>query len=83
MYPDFYKQARAVGNIDAFRTFNYAREAEAERARLFMEAFNNLDNMRGKTGPTTSVIMQYTTTNLDFAKCHTCYSPKDKYVAVS
>jgi rubrerythrin len=25
----------------------------------------------------------YTTTNMDFAKCHTCFSSKDKYVAVS
>ena len=49
MYPDFYKQARAMGNNDAFRTFNYAREAEAEHAKLFEEAYRNLDNMRGKT----------------------------------
>ena len=83
MYPDFYKQARAVGNNDSFKTFNYAREAEAEHAKLFMEAFNNLDNMRGKTTYYVCTVCGYTTTNLDFAKCHTCFSPKDKYEAAS
>ncbi len=83
MYPDFYKQARAVGNNNAFRTFNYAREAEAEHAKLFMEAFNNLDNMRGKTTYYVCTVCGFTTTNLDFAKCHTCFSAKEKFVAVT
>ena len=83
MYPDFYKQARAVGNNDAFRTFNYAREAEAEHAKLFMEAFNNLDNMRGRNTYYVCTVCGFTTTNLDFAKCHTCFSAKEKFVAVS
>ncbi|MGB7552808.1 MAG: ferritin family protein [Candidatus Korobacteraceae bacterium] len=83
MYPDFYKQARAVGNNDAFRTFNYAREAEAEHAKLFMEAFNNLENMRGKSTYYVCTVCGFTTANLDFAKCHTCFSAKEKFVAVS
>ena len=83
MYPDFYKQARAVGNTDAFRTFNYAREAEAEHAKLFEEAYSNLDNMRGKTAYYVCTVCGFTTTNLDFAKCHTCFSAKEKFVAVS
>ncbi len=83
MYPDFYKQARAVGNNDAFRTFNYARNAEAEHAKLFMEAFNNLDNMRGKTTYYVCTVCGFTTTNLDFAKCHNCFSPKEKFVGVA
>ena len=83
MYPDFYKQARAVGNNDAFRTFNYAREAEAEHAKLFMEAFNNLENMRGRNTYYVCAVCGFTTTNLEFAKCHTCFSAKEKFVAVS
>ena len=83
MYPDFYKQARAVGNNDAFRTFNYARAAEAEHASLFMEAFNNLENMRGKGTYYVCAVCGFTTANLDFAKCHTCFSAKEKFVAVS
>ena len=83
MYPDFYKQARAMGNNDAFRTFNYAREAEAEHAKLFEEAYSNLDNMRGKTTYYVCTVCGFTTTNLDFAKCHTCFSAKEKFVAVT
>jgi rubrerythrin len=83
MYPDFYKQARAVGNNDAFRTFNYARNAEAEHAKLFMQAFNNLENMRGKATYYVCTVCGLTTTNLEFAKCHNCFSAKEKFVAVA
>ena len=84
MYPDFYKQARAVGNTDAFRTFNYARTAEGEHAKLFMEAYGNLDNMRGKSKTYyVCTVCGYTTTNLDFVKCHSCFSPKERYQEVS
>jgi rubrerythrin len=84
MYPDFYKQARSVAIAGAVQTFNYASSAEAEHARLFTAALNNMASMRMK-GVTYYVctVCGYTTTNLDFAKCHTCYSPKDKYTAVS
>ncbi|HLI63212.1 MAG TPA: ferritin family protein [Terriglobales bacterium] len=84
MYPEFLREARAVGNTDAVRTFNYARNAEAEHAKLFMEAFNNLDNMRGKRKTYyVCTVCGYTTTNLDFEKCRSCYSPKERYEAVS
>ena len=84
MYPDFYKQARAVGDAGAVQTFNYARGAETEHATLFTNALGNMETMRVK-GVTYYVctVCGYTTTNMDFAKCHTCFSPKDKYVAVS
>ena len=84
MYPEFYKQARTAGIAGAVQTINYASAAEAEHAKLFTSALNNLATMRAK-GVTYYVctICGYTTTNLDFAKCHTCYSPKEKYVAVT
>lgn len=84
MYPEFYKQARNAGIAGAVQTINYASAAEAEHAKLFTTALNNMATMRAK-GVTYYVctICGYTTTNLDFAKCHTCYSPKDKYVAVT
>ena len=84
MYPDFYKQARAVGDAGAVQTFNYARGAEAEHATLFTNALGSMETMRVK-GVTYYVctVCGYTTTNMDFAKCHTCFSSKDKYVAVS
>lgn len=84
MYLDFYKQARAAGDTGAIQTFNYARNAEAEHTKLFMEAYGNLETMRVKgVNYYVCAVCGYTTTNLDFAKCHTCFSPKDKYVAVS
>ena len=84
MYPDFYTQARTAGDTGAVQTFNYARGAETEHATLFTNALGNMATMRVK-GVTYYVctVCGYTTTKMDFAKCHTCFSSKDKYVAVS
>jgi rubrerythrin len=84
MYPQFLKQARAEHNRDAVETFNFAKTAEAGHARLYTKALNNLADMRG-TGQTYYVctVCGNTTTNLDFAKCISCFSPKHKYQAVS
>jgi rubrerythrin len=84
MYYDFRKQAWTLGNRDAVRMFNYAREAEAEHVKLFMEAYGNLENMRGK-GRIYYVctVCGYTTKDPEFAKCHTCFSPKEKFQQVS
>jgi rubrerythrin len=45
MYPQFIKQARAEGNEDAARTFQYAMTAEAEHFKLFKAALSNLQKM--------------------------------------
>jgi len=45
MYPQFIKQARAEGNEDAVRTFQYAMTAEAQHFKLFKDALNNLKRM--------------------------------------
>jgi rubrerythrin len=84
MYPEFLKQARAEHNRDAVETFNLAKTAEAEHARLYTTALHNLADMRG-SGQTYYVctVCGYTTTNLDFAKCISCFSPRHKYQAVS
>jgi rubrerythrin len=44
MYPDFLKQAREDGATDAVRTFNLARNAETEHAKLYSEARGNLNS---------------------------------------
>ncbi len=84
MYPEFLKEARASRNTDAIQTFNYAKTAEAEHAKLYGEALNNLDKMRAK-GVVYYVctVCGNTTAKLDFAKCPSCFNSKDKYVAVS
>jgi len=84
MYPKFLAAARLERNADAIETFNYAKTAEAEHARLYQEALDNLDSMKG-AGVTYYVcaVCGYTTTNLDFAKCVSCFSPKEKYETVA
>jgi rubrerythrin len=84
MYPDFLKVARAEKNIDAVQTFNYAKIAETEHARLYTEALAKLPTLKG-AAVTYYVcsVCGYTTTNLDFSKCPSCFSHKEKYEKVS
>lgn len=84
MYPDFLKQARAERNKDAIQTFNYAKTAEAEHAKLYTEAQSKLPGLKG-AGVTYYVcsVCGYTTMKLDFSKCPSCFSPKEKYEKVS
>ena len=48
MYPEFIRQAQADTNVDAVRAFGYARDAEAQRSKLFAKAWGDLGHMRGK-----------------------------------
>lgn len=84
MYPAFLKVARADRNKDAIQTFNYAKTAEAEHAKLYAEALANLPQMKG-AGQEYYVctVCGYTTAKMDFSKCPSCFSPKHKYEKVS
>jgi rubrerythrin len=85
MYPGFLKQARAEANRDALQTFNYAKTAEAEHAKLYTDALNNLPKLKASSAQNYYVCMVcgYTTTKIDFSKCPSCFSPKEKYEQVS
>jgi rubrerythrin len=85
MYPEFLKQARADGNKDAIETFNLAKTAESEHAKLYMAALNDLSKLKGSKAKTFYVctVCGYTTPTLDFSKCPSCFSHKDKYEKVS
>jgi len=85
MYPEFLKQARVEGNRDAVQTFNYAKTAEGEHAKLYSEALNNLPKLKGSKANDYFVCMVcgYTTTKLDFSKCPSCFTHKDRYEKVS
>ena len=48
IYPKFIVQARAEGNADAVRTFEYARAAELQHFKLLTTALKNLEHMHGK-----------------------------------
>ena len=85
MYPEFLKQARAVANRDAMQTFNYAKSAETEHARLYTEALNKLDTLKGSKSLAYYVCPTcgYTVRTIDFAKCPVCFTGKEKYETVS
>lgn len=85
MYPEFVKQARAEANRDAVQTFNYAKTAEAGHARLYSQALNDLPRLKGSKSKNYFVctICGYTTAQMDFSKCPSCFSHKDKYEKVS
>lgn len=85
MYPEFIAAARAAGQKGALRSFNYAKTAEAEHAQLYQAALDGLAELAGSASTSYYVctVCGMTTTNLDFVKCVSCFSPKEKYVAVS
>jgi rubrerythrin len=85
MYPEFLKQARAEGDRDAVQTFNYAKTAEGEHAKLYSDALNNLPKLKGSKAKDYFVctVCGYTTSKLDFSKCPSCFTHKDRYEKVS
>ncbi|HLO01230.1 MAG TPA: rubrerythrin family protein [Pyrinomonadaceae bacterium] len=84
MYPDFLKQAREVANSQAVRTFNLARNAEAEHAKLYSEARNNLEAWKtDKQIFFVCPVCGFTTSNLNFERCPSSFTSREKFVPVS
>ena len=85
MYPDFLKQARADGNRDAVRSLNLAKTAEAEHAKLYTLSLANLDKLKGSSSKSFFVCPTcgYTTSEINFAKCPSCFTPKEKFETVA
>ena len=84
MYPDFIKLAKAVGDKDAFRTFNFALQAETEHAKLYKEALDNLDQWKvGKKDFFLCPVCGYTVAKIAFEKCPVCSTPKAKYEKIN
>ena len=84
MYPDFLKQAREDGNNDAVRTFNLAKQAEAEHAKLYTEASTNLLAWKANAQPFyVCPSCGYTTSALDFANCPVDFVSREKFIAVN
>jgi len=83
MYPGFIMQAQIEDNGAAVQTFEFARNAEAQHFRLFIEALNNLDNMKAP-GHTYYVctVCGYTIADAPPGDCVSCSSPREKYEAV-
>jgi len=84
MYPDFLKIAQADKNKDAVRTFNHAKAAEAEHAKLYKDALDNLPKWKeGKKDFFVCLVCGNTLTKVDFEKCSVCFAPKEKYEKVN
>jgi rubrerythrin len=81
MYPDFLKQAKADGAKEATRTLLYAQKAEAEHAKLYQDA---LDNLAQKTDAPIYVckVCGYTTTKLPDRNCVSCRESVSNYVRI-
>jgi rubrerythrin len=84
MYPGFVETARGERNTAALRSFNYALTAEAEHARLYQQALDNLEEWR--SGPSTWYVCQicgWTTAQLPAERCPSCFNGTENYVEVS
>lgn len=84
MYPSFIAKAKTDDKPDAVKTFNYAQNAESEHAKLFKQAIDELVQWKGgKKDFYVCSVCGYTTMNLNFEKCLSCFSPKEKYEKVN
>ncbi|MBX7172061.1 MAG: rubrerythrin family protein [Pyrinomonadaceae bacterium] len=84
MYADFMIEARRVGNKDALRTFNMAKIAEAEHAKLYTEALTNLEKWKGeKTTFYVCPVCGFTTNDPNLEKCPVDFTSKEKFEAIS
>jgi len=84
MYPEFIATARSEGNKDAIKTFNFAVEAEAGHAKLYADALQSLDRMKGQ--PITMYVCPVcgrTVLSLDGEKCPVCFTENEKFIAIS
>ena len=83
MYPEFIKQAKADENVSATRTFMLAKTAEAEHAKLYKQALDNLEQWKGGTKDFyVCTVCGYTMPTPPSARCVGCGEPKSKYVKV-
>lgn len=85
MYPDFLSQARKDHNLAAIKSLNFAKTAEAEHAKLYSAALTQLDHLKGSQAGTYFVCPKcgFTTQELSFAKCPSCFTPKEKFEKIS
>jgi rubrerythrin len=83
MYPSFIQEATASGNKPALLSFKYALDAEAEHARLYIDALNTLNTPQAKTAYYVCVVCGFTTADSNFARCQACNNPKEKFEIVN
>lgn len=85
MYPEFIAQAKKDNNKAAIRTFTYAKFAEAEHAKLYKEALDNLESWKGAKAdfyvcPTCGYTVEG---KPSFEACPVCATPANDYMLVT
>ncbi|MCX6967659.1 MAG: rubrerythrin family protein [Verrucomicrobia bacterium] len=78
MYPEFIKKAKEANAEPAVRSFNFARLAEAEHAKLYKDALNHLGK-NAKADYYVCPVCGNTETELPAKKCPVCGNPADKW----
>jgi rubrerythrin len=81
MYPGFLALAKQDEAKEATRTFLYAQKAEAEHAKLYQDALDNL----GKNADLPLFVCKscgYTVTKLPEKSCPSCREPVSNYVRI-
>jgi rubrerythrin len=81
MYPTFIKNAES--NKQATRTFSWALEAEAEHARLYQQAADNLEAWRkGRRSFWICQACGFTLSHAPTNDCRVCGAKKEKFLVV-
>ncbi len=83
MYPAFIRQAKAEDNGQALRTLTFARAAEAEHAKLYTEALQDLEGMQASRIFYVCPVCGFTTPNPDIERCPTSGTPKERFEQLS
>lgn len=82
MYPDFLTQAKADEAKEATRTFLYAEKAEAEHAKLYQQALDNLGQQQDAPIYVCKVC-GYTTMKLPERNCPSCRESVSEYEKIN
>ena len=85
MYPTFLQQARLDGNRVAVRSLQLAQTAEAEHAKLYTRSLQDLNKLKGSKSTIFFVCPTcgYTVSEMDFANCPSCSTPREDFEKVS
>ena len=82
MYPRFLTQARLDNATHAIRSLTFASTAEAEHAKLYQVALNELGR-NSKTDYYVCSVCGYTTTSLPAKNCPSCHNSSEKFTKFS
>lgn len=82
MYPQFLTQARQDNATHAIRSLTFAGTAEAEHAKLYQVALNELGH-NAKTDYYVCSVCGYTTTSLPAKNCPSCHNGSEKFTKFS